>query len=147
MIVIDTSLFTDFLVNFNEDRHRKARMFFDKISGADFIIYEPFLFDIELVGILRRKFNEKLVSEIIENLKDKIKYLDEISIHKMAFNVAMKMHCRAIDTYFIATAKLTDSILITNDRIMSKNARNYGVECYYLIEEFDRAIERLDYIK
>ena len=32
MIVIDTSIFTDFLVNFDEDRYNKAKMFFDKIS-------------------------------------------------------------------------------------------------------------------
>ena len=45
--------------------------------------------------------------------------------------------------YFIATAKLTNSILITNDRIMSTNAKKYGVEAYYLIEEFNDAKERL----
>jgi len=29
MIVIDTSVFTDFFVNFDKNRHFKAKMFFD----------------------------------------------------------------------------------------------------------------------
>ena len=44
-------------------------MLFDKIS-KDFIIYEPFLFDVELIGILRRRYDERVVSTIIEKLKN-----------------------------------------------------------------------------
>lgn len=69
MIIIDTSVFMDFFVNFDEDRHFKAKMLFDKIS-KDFIIYEPFLFDVELVGILRRRYDERVVSTIIEKLEN-----------------------------------------------------------------------------
>ena len=57
--------------------------------------------------------------------------------------MASETGCRAIDAYFIATAKLTNSVLITNDRIMATNAKKYGVEAYYLIEEFNNARERL----
>ena len=143
MIVIDTSVFTDFLVNFDEERHRKAKMFFDEISKRDFTIYEPFLFDVELAGILRRKYDERTVSEILEDLKGKIEVLDENSVHKTALDVAMKTHCRAIDAYFIATAKLTNSILITNDKVMANNAKRYGIEAYYLIEEFDKVLDKI----
>ncbi len=69
MIIIDTSVFTDFFVNFDKDRYFKAKMFFDKIS-KDFIIYEPFLFDVELIGILRRRYDERVVSTIIEKLEN-----------------------------------------------------------------------------
>ncbi|MCS7145044.1 MAG: PIN domain-containing protein, partial [Archaeoglobaceae archaeon] len=61
----------------------------------------------------------------------------------IAIEVSLKTGCRAIDAYFIATAKLTNSILITNDQIMANNAKKYGIEAYYLLEEFDRAVERL----
>ena len=70
MIIIDTSVFTDFFVNFDENRHFKAKMLFDNISKRDFIIYEPFLFDVELVGILRRRYDERVVSTIIEKLEN-----------------------------------------------------------------------------
>ncbi|WP_456330137.1 hypothetical protein [Archaeoglobus sp.] len=36
----------------------------------------------------------------------------------LAFEVAIKTSSRAADAYFIATVKLTNSILITNDKIM-----------------------------
>ena len=49
-----------------------------------------------------------------------------------------------MDGYFIATTKLTNSILITNDKIMANNAKKAGVEAYYLIEEFDRVIKRVE---
>jgi predicted nucleic acid-binding protein len=55
----------------------------------------------------------------------------------------VKTHCRAIDSYFIATAKLTNSILITNDRIMASNAKKANIEAYYLIEEFDKTINKI----
>jgi hypothetical protein len=51
--------------------------------------------------------------------------------------------CRAIDAYFIATAKLANSTLITNDRIMAENARKAGIEAYYLLEEFEKVKKRL----
>lgn len=143
MIVIDTSVFTDFFVNFDEERHRKAKVFFDKISEGDFIIYEPFLLDVELAGILRRKYNERVVYEILEGLEGKIEVLDEDSTHKTALDIAMKTHCRAVDAYFISTAKLTNSILVTNDRTMANNAKNCGIEAYYLIEEFDKVLTRI----
>jgi len=48
-----------------------------------------------------------------------------------------------VDAYFIATANVTNSILVTNDRVMANNARNYGIDAYYLRDEFDDAIRRI----
>jgi len=118
-------------------------MFFDKISERDLVIYEPFLFDVELAGILCRRYNERVVSEILEGLKGRVEVLDEASMHKVALDVAVKTHGRAVDAYFISTAKLTDSILITNDRMMANNAKNHGIKAYYLIEDFDKVLELL----
>ena len=143
MIVLDTSLFTDYLILFEEDRHRKARKLFSQISEHDFIIYEPFLFEVELSGILRRKYSKKKTVEILKDVKSKIETVDEKYLHEIAINIAMKTHCRAVDSYFIATAKFTNSILITNDRVMANNAKKYGIEAYYMIEEFDKTINRI----
>ena len=61
----------------------------------------------------------------------------------LAFEVAVKTGSRAADAYFIATAKITNSILITNDKVMAKNAKKANIEAYYLIEEFDKAVNRI----
>ena len=73
--------------------------------------------------------------------------LSEDTIFDEAFGIAEQAHPRAADAYFIAAAKLTNSILITNDRIMANNARKAGIEVYYLIEDFDEALKRLKEIK
>ena len=38
------------------------------------------------------------------------------------------------------------SILITNDKIMAKNAKKGEIEAYYLIDEFKDALERIEEI-
>jgi len=79
-----------------------------------------------------------------------VNYVDTISeneIFDTAISVAFDAYCRAADAYFIATAKLTNSILITNDKIMANNAKKAEVEAYYLIEELDKAIERIKELK
>jgi len=42
---------------------------------------------------------------------------------------------------------LTNSILITNDKIMNENAKKYGIESYYLIEEFEKIEKRIKEMK
>lgn len=41
------------------------------------------------------------------------------------------------DLYFIATAKLLNAVLLTNDRKMAEMARSIGVKAFYLVEEAD----------
>jgi len=92
---------------------------------------------------LRRKYTEKKTRELLKDVKSKVIIVGETALRNIAIDVAMKTHCRAIDSYFIATAKLTNSILVTNDKVMAKNAKKAGIEAYYLIEEFDKALERI----
>ena len=69
--------------------------------------------------------------------------VEERSIFDEVLKICKNTGCRAVDSYFIATAKLTNSILVTNDRIMANNAKKAEVEAYYLIEDFDRVIMRI----
>uniref|UniRef100_A0A7J3LZD6 PIN domain-containing protein n=1 Tax=Archaeoglobus fulgidus TaxID=2234 RepID=A0A7J3LZD6_ARCFL len=137
MTVIDTSVWLDVFLD-NEERFSKAEKFFMKASG---LIYEPRVFRVELAGALARRFDKSDVSNFIEEIMSKVVLIDNPD--EIAYLIALKTGCRAIDAYFIATAKLTNSILITNDRIMAENAKKYGIEAYYLIDEFDKAIERI----
>ncbi|WP_290598010.1 MULTISPECIES: type II toxin-antitoxin system VapC family toxin [unclassified Archaeoglobus] len=97
----------------------------------------------ELIGQLVRRIpkNEALV--IYEEIVSKINFIEFKVLNETAFSICFETGCRAIDSYFIATAKLTNSILITNDRIMAANARKAGVEAYYLLEELDSAMRRV----
>jgi len=73
--------------------------------------------------------------EDLLNIVEFVNVLSEDDLFEIALAVAFEARCRAVDSYFIATAKVTNSILITNDRIMADNAKSY------LIEEFDSAVE------
>jgi len=97
---------------------------------------------LELIGVLSRFKPRKEIEEIL-SIVEYVKVLSEDEIFEIATSIAFDTHCRAVDAYFTATAKLTNSILITNDKVMVNNAKKYSVEAYYLIENFDRVIKRL----
>ena len=137
MIVIDTSVWLDL---FLEDIKRR-KLAEDLIKIAEGFIYEPQVFKIELAGVLSRKFNKKDALSFIKEIEKKIKIIKNPNI--LAFQVALNTGCRAIDAYFIATAKLTNSILITNDKVMINNAKKFKIEAYYLIEDFERVANKI----
>ncbi len=140
MIVVDTSVIVDSLLPIKE-RHEKANEVLKEIG--DLRIYAPKILKVELATILSRKKDIKLVKKLVEDLISEIYLIPEEQLFDTAYEIAFSVKGRAVDLYFIATAKLTSSILITNDKVMAKNAKKAGIEAYYLIEEFDKAIKRL----
>jgi len=144
MIVVDTSVYIDAIFLFSE-RSKISKEFF-KI--AKFIkILEPEIFKIELISQLVRRVQKEEALKIFEDIISKVEVISLEHLKELAFTVAFETGCRAIDSYFIATAKLTNSILITNDKIMNENAKKYGVESYYLIEEFEKVEKRIKEMK
>jgi len=122
-----------------EDGERREKA--EKLMNIVRDIYEPRVFKIELAGTLARRFKKEDVLNFIDEVLTKITLIP--NPEELAFQVALNTGCRAIDAYFIATAKFTNSILITNDKVMANNAKKYGTECYYLIEEFNKVLERI----
>ena len=141
MTVVDTSVFVDALFRFDEERSSTASKLFEILHGIT--ISEPEIFKMELIGQLVRRVpkNEALV--IYEEIVSKINFIEFKVLNETVFSICFETGCRAIDSYFIAAAKLTNSILMTNDRIMAANAKKAGVEAYYLLEEFDAAMKRI----
>ncbi|MEM4689568.1 MAG: type II toxin-antitoxin system VapC family toxin [Archaeoglobaceae archaeon] len=144
MIVLDTSIFVDYLFEKNEKRKEIARKMLGQLEGKEVAVPKVFL--IELISIGRR-LGFKIKKEDVLEFYSELTFVGEEEIIEILFDVAETVHPRAIDAYFIATAKLTNSILITNDRIMAENAKKYGIEAYYLFDEFDKAIERISGFK
>jgi len=147
MIVIDTSVIVDSLLPKLEIRNKTAKEFLKSVQNLGIKVYEPKVLKIELVGVLSRVKEDKIVKDLAEEIFSEIIPISEEEIFDIAFDVALKTKCRAIDSYFIATAKLTNSILITNDKIMNENAKKYGIESYYLIDEFEKVEKRIKEMK
>ncbi|MCD6428650.1 MAG: type II toxin-antitoxin system VapC family toxin, partial [Desulfurococcales archaeon] len=120
-----------------------TRDFFSFISKLEVVVYEPFLFEVELKGILIRYMSRGRVREIVAGVLEYVNIINEDVLHDLAATVALETGCRAVDAYYIATAARERSVLITNDRVMKLNAEKAGVEAYYLIEEWRKIHEKL----
>ena len=140
-VVVDTSVFIDSILEYDEHRTKMADDLLEIIQNSSLEIAAPFLFKVELAGVLSRKLSSNRVRLIVKDIIEDVRLIPNPD--DLAFEVAMETGSRATDAYFIATAKLTNSILITNDKVMAKNAKKHGIEAYYLIEEFDKAVSRI----
>jgi len=145
MIVIDTSVLVDCLFEKDPNRNKIAKKIIKILK--DLKVFVPRIFFlIEFISVARRLEMKITRLEAIELTSDLI-LLSEDVLFEEAFKIAETVHSRASDVYIIATAKLTNSILITNDKIMNENAKKYGVESYYLIEEYEKVEKRIKEMK
>ncbi len=113
MIVIDTSVFMDSLFERNAKRLTIANESLTEIVGKT--VYVPKVFSIELLSIARRLGVGMTKGDVLDLISD-FEIVSEDLIFDLALEIAERVHPRAIDSYFIATAKLTNSILVSNDR-------------------------------
>jgi predicted nucleic acid-binding protein len=141
MIVIDTSVWLDLFLE-NPERKRLAEALINSIDEKGITIYEPEVFKVELAGVLSRKFKREEVLGFIEDVSTVVDIVSNPT--DLAFWTALKTGGRAIDSYFIATAEMTGSLLVSNDRIMVKNALKAGVKAYYLLGEHGELMETLE---
>jgi hypothetical protein len=144
MIVVDTSVFVNSLLEKDDERIRKSKEFLKSIEGLAIVI--PRIFLLEFISIARR-FGISLSRKDVEELVADFEVLSENFVFDEAFKIAELVHPRAVDSYFIAAAKLTNSVLISCDRIMVENGRKYGIKTYYLLEELDDAMKAVRKLK
>jgi len=140
MIVIDTSVLVDYIFEEDVTRNNIAKETLKLVKGLR--VFAPRILLIEFMAVARRLGMTISKLDVVRLTADFV-LLSEDKIFDEAFKIAECVHPRAADAYFIATAKLTNSILITNDRVMARNAKKAGIEAYYLIEDFDKAVKRL----
>ncbi len=143
-LTIDTTILVDFFTKRYAERFRKSKEILKVTKGKS--VYCPKLILAEVLGVLVR-YNVKLANLSYDFVIKNFNLIKEDEIFDVVLEICKNTGSRAVDGYFIATAKLTNSILITSDKTMANNAKNADVEAYYLIEEFDRAIKRIKELK
>jgi len=143
-LTVDTSVLIDFFTKRYAERFEISKEFLKNAKGKP--VYCPRLILAEIIGVFVR-YNVKLADLGYNFVIENFNLIKEDEIFDSVLKICRNTGSRAIDAYFIAAAKLTNSILITNDRIMAKNARKAGIEVYYLIEDFDEALKRLKEMK
>ncbi|WP_290598008.1 MULTISPECIES: type II toxin-antitoxin system VapC family toxin [unclassified Archaeoglobus] len=143
MIVFDTSVVIDALLPKLGDRSRQASEALKAAGERAAVVYAPRIFKIELASVLSRRKSVELVKDVVSDIAKWITLIPESELFDVAYNLSYTTKSRAVDLYFIAAAKLTNSILLTNDRVMAINAKKAGIEAYYLLEEFEAAMKRI----
>ncbi|MCD6301697.1 MAG: type II toxin-antitoxin system VapC family toxin [Staphylothermus sp.] len=144
MIVIDASVLIDALFSRNPERFVKAVNLLKHVEGMP--LYAPRVIEVELIAVARR-LGYKTEREKLLQLTRKFNLLREEEIFNLALYVADRIHPRAIDAYYIATAILTNSIIIANDRTLVNNSKQAGIEAFYLIEEYNTVINKVKELK
>ncbi|RLI78105.1 PIN domain-containing protein [Archaeoglobales archaeon] len=145
MIVVDTSVFIDAIFKFDEGRNKKANTFFRILQQNMIPVMEPEIFKIELVGQLSRRMRKDETLTLYKLIVEKVNVIDTKELKEMAFSIAFETGCRAIDSFYIAASKIRDSILVSNDRTQVRSAKNFGVEAYHLIEDFEVLIKGISF--
>ncbi|NOR78882.1 MAG: PIN domain-containing protein [Methanophagales archaeon] len=143
MIVVDNSVFIDLIFEYNRERTEKADTFFGILEGNEIPILEPEVFRIELIGQLVRRMNKNVALTVAEEFFSEINFTGNSELYNAAFSIAFETGSRAIDAFYIAAAEIKNAILVSSDKIQVESARKFGVEAYYLLEEFDRVKEKI----
>lgn len=144
MITVDASILIDALFSRSAERYEKAISFLRSVEGLP--LYAPRILEVELVAVARRLGYRAERAKLLD-LTREFNLLGEEEIFSLALYVADKIHPRAVDAYYIATAMLTGSIIVANDRLLVRNSRRAGIEAYYLLEERDTVIEKVNDLK
>lgn len=138
MIVVDASVFIDLLFEYNSDRTLCAEELFSSLEEKGLTILEPDLFKVELTGQIARRVKKDQSVKICEQIFQELAFINTHMIFDEALFVALETGSRAADSFYIATAKIEDAILISNDGFQIESAKKSGIEAYNLL--FDKGL-------
>lgn len=135
MIVVDASVFIDLLFEYNSERTHFAEELFTILEEKELTILEPDLFKVELSGQIARRVKKDLAPKICEEIFQELVFLKTSTIFDDALSISLKTGSRAADSFYIAAARLEDSILISNDKFQIESAKRSGIEAYNLFQD------------
>ncbi len=74
------------------------------------------MFGVELVAQLVRRKPREIARRLYEEIIDRVIIVEDID-YELLLDIALRTACRAIDTYYIATASLVSGVLVSTDKI------------------------------
>ena len=138
MLVVDTSAFIDSIipVRGKEDRNRLARRAISAAEARGIPLLMPRLGIVETMSLVKRLTgSDEAVDLAMEYIEARVLQVSEDWIFEDAKTIARKIHPRAADSYFIATAKKFNALLISSDRDMVARAKKTGIRAFYVLDE------------
>ena len=135
--VIDTSVVFHLFSSFYPERTQIAERIIEMIQSGQIEGFAPRIGRAEFVAVLSRYFEKNEVMEALSGYDEVIIWVPEELIMEDVIELAFKLKHHVSDLYFIATAKLLNAVLLTNDREMAGLAKSLGLKAFYLVEEAD----------
>lgn len=143
MIVVDASVFIDLIFDYSSERTALADDLFNLIEENKILIFQPDTFRIEIIGQLARRLKKEEAAALAGEIFGSINFIETSDLFDIAFSIAFNTGSRAIDSFYIAAAKLEEALLVSNDKRQVESARKFGVDVFYLLDEFERVAEQL----
>ena len=117
------------------ETRRKIRVILSLLEEMGSKVFFPKAGIIEVASVLKRSgMSREHVLGVVESLNATFIVVDENVIYDKALEVALETAPSGIDTYFIALALLTDSLLITDDKGMADHARRLKLDAIFVRE-------------
>ena len=141
MLVVDTSVLIDAMipVKGREDRTEAAQSVISVAEEKGIPLLMPRLGIVETISlVMRLSGKEEALELVIEYLDSRVLQVSEDWIFEDAKEIAKKIHPRAADSYFIATAKKFNALLVSSDRDMVSRARKLNIPAFYVLDDSDR---------
>ena len=111
------------------ETRRKIHVILGILESWGYRVYFPRAGIVEVAAVLKRGgLNRRAIREVVESIEDTFVIVDEDVIYGKALEIAMDRAPSGFDTYFIALALITSSILITDDKAMASHAKALGVD-------------------
>ncbi len=105
------------------ETRQKIRVILGLLEKMSYKVFFPRAGIIEVVAVLKRSgMTREHLLKVVESLYDTFIVVDENVIYDKALEVALTTAPAGFDTYFLALALLTDSLLETDDKGMADQA-------------------------
>jgi len=111
------------------ETHRKSRLLIRLLNEKGVELLVPFAALVEIAGVLTRLASRDLAVKVVESLRTTRRYriVYEDEIRDYVIETALSTGSSGFDIYFIATARLYNAALVTDDEPMSIQAERVGV--------------------
>ncbi|ASJ08415.1 nucleotide-binding protein [Thermococcus siculi] len=137
-VVIDTSVVFHLFSSFYPERTQIAERIIEMVQSGQIEGFAPRMGRAEFVAVLSRYFEKNEVMGALSGYDEVITWVPEELIMEDIIELAFELKHHVSDLYFIATSKLLNAVLLTNDRKMADMAKSIGLKSFYLIEEADK---------
>ncbi len=124
------------------ETRQKIRVILGLLEKMSYKVFFPKAGIIEIVSVLKRSgMTREHVLKVVESLNNTFIVVDENVIYDKALEVALTTAPSGFDTYFLALALLTDSLLVTDDKGMADQARRLKLNVIFVREATTEEIQ------